>query len=153
MIFLCLVLPCCVFFKQKTAYEMRISDWSTDVCASDLVDLAEVAARAVAAFGSDDAPTELALAFDYRIQHLLVDEFQDTSGTQSELLKRLTSGWQAGDSRTLFVVGDPMQSIYRFREAEVGLYLRARRFGIAHTLGRALSRERVCHDGEIPGVA
>src|SRR3546814_3495407 len=67
------------------------------------VDFAEVAARAVAAFGSDDAPTELALAFDYRIQHLLVDEFQDTSGTQSELLKRLTSGWQAGDSRTLFV--------------------------------------------------
>src|SRR3546814_5562795 len=32
------VLPCCVFFffKQKTAYEMRISDWSSDVCSSDL---------------------------------------------------------------------------------------------------------------------
>src|SRR3546814_6525467 len=28
------------FFKQKTAYEMRISDWSSDVCSSDLVDLA-----------------------------------------------------------------------------------------------------------------
>src|SRR3546814_5640709 len=27
-----------VFFKQKTAYEMRISDWSSDVCSSDLVD-------------------------------------------------------------------------------------------------------------------
>src|SRR3546814_3906084 len=27
------------FFKQKTAYEMRISDWSSDVCSSDLVDL------------------------------------------------------------------------------------------------------------------
>src|SRR3546814_10113986 len=26
----------CVFFKQKTAYEMRISDWSSDVCSSDL---------------------------------------------------------------------------------------------------------------------
>src|SRR3546814_4875087 len=33
--FLCFVL----FFKQKTAYEMRISDWSSDVCSSDLVDL------------------------------------------------------------------------------------------------------------------
>lgn len=96
------------------------------------VDFAEVASRAVAAFGSDEAPTELALAFDYRIRHLLVDEFQDTSSTQSELLKKLTAGWQAGDGRTLFVVGDPMQSIYRFREAEVGLYLRARRSGIAH---------------------
>src|SRR3546814_2399981 len=28
-----------VFFKQKTAYEMRISDWSSDVCSSDLIDL------------------------------------------------------------------------------------------------------------------
>ncbi|HET8882326.1 MAG TPA: UvrD-helicase domain-containing protein, partial [Solimonas sp.] len=95
------------------------------------VDFAEVAAKAVEALGSDDAPTDLALAFDYRIRHLLVDEFQDTSGTQYELLKRLTGGWQAGDGRTLFVVGDPMQSIYRFREADVGLYLRARAAGLA----------------------
>src|SRR3546814_4226492 len=28
---------CCFFFKQKTAYEMRISDWSSDVCSSDLI--------------------------------------------------------------------------------------------------------------------
>src|SRR3546814_8495941 len=28
---------CCLFFKQKTAYEMRISDWSSDVCFSDLL--------------------------------------------------------------------------------------------------------------------
>src|SRR3546814_1841540 len=36
------------FFKQKTAYEMRISDWSSDVCSSDLAMLAEVlAGRAV----------------------------------------------------------------------------------------------------------
>src|SRR3546814_7074076 len=31
------VFSCVVFFKQKTAYEMRISDWSSDVCSSDLV--------------------------------------------------------------------------------------------------------------------
>src|SRR3546814_1292655 len=36
------------FFKQKTAYEMRISDWSSDVCSSDLPDLPEEAARAAA---------------------------------------------------------------------------------------------------------
>lgn len=95
------------------------------------VDFAEVAAQAVAALGSDEAPTDLALAFDYRIHHLLVDEFQDTSATQYRLLTRLTAGWQDGDGRTLFVVGDPMQSIYRFREADVGLYLRARRDGVA----------------------
>src|SRR3546814_1549134 len=34
----------CFFFKQKTAYEMRISDWSSDVCSSDLVFVAGVLA-------------------------------------------------------------------------------------------------------------
>ena len=56
-----------------------------------------------------------------------MDEFQDTSISQWELLQRLTAGWQPGDGRTVFVVGDPMQIIYRFREAEVGLFLRAAR--------------------------
>ena len=93
-------------------------------------DFMAVSQAAVRALGEDDAPTDLALALDYRIRHLLVDEFQDTSLSQFELLKRLTAGWQQDDGRTLFVVGDPMQSIYRFREAEVGLYLRARHEGI-----------------------
>src|SRR3546814_10201729 len=35
-VFMCLVYACFFFFKQKTAYEMRISDWSSDVCSSDL---------------------------------------------------------------------------------------------------------------------
>src|SRR3546814_10748021 len=38
----------CLFFKQKTAYEMRISDWSADVCSSDLlIRFGEVAAQAL----------------------------------------------------------------------------------------------------------
>jgi ATP-dependent exoDNAse (exonuclease V) beta subunit len=94
------------------------------------VDFAAVAHGALEALGSEGAPSELALALDYRIRHILVDEFQDTSLSQYELLARLTAGWAPGDGRTLFTVGDPMQSIYRFREAEVGLYLRARREGI-----------------------
>jgi ATP-dependent exoDNAse (exonuclease V) beta subunit len=64
------------------------------------------------------------------LRHILVDEFQDTSVEQIELLQALTAGWAAGDGRTLFVVGDPMQSIYQFREAEVGLFLQARDQGI-----------------------
>src|SRR3546814_8136212 len=41
----CVVLCCVVcFFKQKTAYEMRISDWSSDVCSSDLEDIPDVMA-------------------------------------------------------------------------------------------------------------
>ena len=94
-------------------------------------DFTEVAQGALLALGGAEAPSDLALALDYRIRHLLVDEFQDTSISQYELIGRLTAGWEAGDGRTVFAVGDPMQSIYRFREAEVGLFLRTRAAGIA----------------------
>lgn len=88
------------------------------------VDFIEVARRALRALGSADAPTDLLLSLDASIQHVLVDEFQDTSQSQIDLLVRLTAGWSEGDGRTLFLVGDPMQSIYRFRKAEVGWFLR-----------------------------
>jgi ATP-dependent exoDNAse (exonuclease V) beta subunit len=98
-----------------------------EVGQSDFVEVSLAAGRAL---GEVDAPTDLLLHLDSRIRHILVDEFQDTSWGQFLLLKKLTSGWQQGDGRSLFLVGDPMQSIYRFREAEVGLYLQARHHGI-----------------------
>lgn len=98
--------------------------------ANGVVDFSEIAQRALQALGDFDAPTDLALALDYRIKHLMIDEFQDTSISQFRLLEKLTAGWMTGDGRSLFIVGDPMQSIYRFREAEVGLFLQARDQGI-----------------------
>ena len=94
------------------------------------VDFVQVAHAAVHALGAADDPSELLLSLDARVSHILVDEFQDTSVSQWELLERLTSGWEAGDGRSVFLVGDPMQSIYRFREAEVGLFLHARHAGL-----------------------
>ncbi len=70
----------------------------------------------------DDA--EVREQFRSRFRVLLVDEFQDTDPLQAELL-RLLAG--EGDESTLrpgalFIVGDPKQSIYRFRRADVGAY-------------------------------
>ena len=93
------------------------------------VDFAELTIAAIRALRTEGQPTDLALTLGYCIRHILVDEFQDTSRSQWELLSCLTSGWDDGDDRTLFLVGDPMQSIYRFREADVGLFLKARREG------------------------
>jgi ATP-dependent exoDNAse (exonuclease V) beta subunit len=98
--------------------------------AHQAVDFSGIAHQALDALGEEDAPTDLALHLDYSIQHLLVDEFQDTSLQQFELITRLVRGFEPDDGRTLFIVGDPMQSIYRFRAAEVGLFLRAQREGI-----------------------
>ncbi|MFA6311629.1 MAG: UvrD-helicase domain-containing protein [Sterolibacterium sp.] len=106
-------------------------------------DFIEVAQRALQALGEEDQPSDLALQLDYRMQHLLVDEFQDTSPIQVQLLQRLTAGWLPGDGRTLFLVGDPMQSIYRFRKADVGLFLNAADFGIGAI---ALERLRLCRN-------
>jgi len=93
-------------------------------------DFTEFAHGALEALGSVDDPSDLLLSLDQKISHVLVDEFQDTSLSQFELLTKLTSGWQDGDGRTLFLVGDPMQSIYRFREAEVSLFLQAKHSGL-----------------------
>jgi len=97
------------------------------------VDFVEIAQRATHALSDHfGEPTELALKLDYQIQHLLVDEFQDTSPSQVALIEQLTLGWQFDDGRTLFAVGDPMQSIYRFRKANVGLFIDAAVNGIGN---------------------
>jgi ATP-dependent exoDNAse (exonuclease V) beta subunit len=93
------------------------------------IDFTEGLLRALAALGQDDEPEELLLRLDHAVAHLLIDEFQDTSYPQLELMQRLTAGWTPDDGRTLFAVGDPMQSIYRFRGAEVRLFLDAQATG------------------------
>ena len=101
------------------------AEWDLVMAESGEVDFSEMSNRAIRSLGAEGAPTDLALRMDYRIQHLLVDEFQDTSASQIRLLRQLTAGWSDGDGRSLFLVGDPMQSIYRFRKAEVSLFIKA----------------------------
>ncbi len=96
------------------------------------VDFVAIAQSAQLALENEQGATDLALKLDYKISHLLIDEFQDTSPVQARLVEKLIEGWQPDDGRTLFCVGDPMQSIYRFRKADVSLFLQASEFGIGH---------------------
>ncbi len=153
--------------QQLPPAELSDQEWSTVQCFAQLlklaagqlwlafqeageVDFIEIAFRASLALGDEEAPTDLAQALDYRIRHLLVDEFQDTSPVQVDLIEKLTRGWTPDDGRTLFVVGDPMQSIYRFRKADVGLFLRVRAAGIGDI---RLENLRLCRNNRsYPGI-
>ncbi len=108
----------------------------------------EVALAASAALGSAAEPGDMALMLDYRIRHILVDEMQDTSISQYRMLETLTGGWSPGDGRTFFCVGDPMQSVYRFRNAEVGQFVRSRQSGLGGLPLRSLTLRRNFRSGE-----
>lgn len=61
-----------------------------------------------------------------RWRRLLIDEFQDTDPLQVELARSLAGNGGEPEAGRLFFVGDPKQSIYRFRRADIGVYRRAR---------------------------
>ena len=111
-------------------------------------DYIEVAMNAATTLGTADTPGDLALLLDYRIRHILVDEMQDTSNAQYRMLETLVGGWSPDDGRTLFCVGDPMQSIYRFRNAEVGQFLLARQQGIGQLTLEPLLLRRNFRSGD-----
>ena len=114
-----------------------------------ITDYIEVALSAADALGTADNPGDVALLLDYQLRHLLVDEMQDTASAQYRMLEALTGGWQQGDGRSMFCVGDPMQSIYRFRNAEVGQFLLAKEVGIGGISLQPLTLRRNFRSGQI----
>ena len=81
------------------------------------------------ALTDDHIGQSLVMRIYQRFRHVLIDEFQDTSIQQFEIFQRALSSWQGEPERSICVVGDPMQSIYRFRQAEVKLFYQAQREG------------------------
>lgn len=110
-----------------------------DAC---FVDHPEIGAIARLALDASDGLGEDTLRHALRISHLLVDEFQDTSPEQLALVQALTRHWEQGDGRSLFFVGDPMQSIYLFRNSEVGLFLQVRGGGVGDISLEAMNLTR-----------
>src|SRR3546814_5461775 len=85
--FVC-VWVCIVFFKQKTAYEMRISDWSSDVCSSDLQNISQIASE-IRQFDASDLTKQQYTALD--LTKYLASQL-NTSGPQGLFLLQAT-GW------------------------------------------------------------
>ncbi len=112
------ILRSCFTLLRHAAAELQIV-----FAEAGAVDYIEVAQIAQGVLRSEDGfPSDAAQIFAGKIQHILVDEFQDTSRRQHELLRRLIAAWPDREGRSCFVVGDPMQSIYFFRDADAELF-------------------------------
>ncbi|MCU1381506.1 MAG: addA 2 [Acidobacteria bacterium] len=93
-----------------------------------LLDFSGVLERAVQLLKDMDEFAESRLRLEARHRHVLVDEFQDTSRAQWELVRQLVKSWGEGFGAaadaippSIFIVGDRKQSIYGFRDADVAM--------------------------------
>jgi len=102
--------------------------------AAGQVDFTDMEHRALRVITEDDQWQNVLYAFDEQTDHLLVDEFQDTSFLQWAIIRKLTEEWRSGEGAktaqgvepTIFIVGDVKQSIYLFRDAKVEVFDQAR---------------------------
>ncbi len=94
------------------------------------LDFIELELAALRAFDQADRPGDSLIFFHEHLRHILVDEAQDMNDNQVRLLSTLTEGWEQNDGRTVFIVGDPKQSIFRFRRAEISLFKMLQNMGL-----------------------
>ena len=111
-----------VFAVTLTAYQRTLESHGT-------LDFPELLWRALELLRQMDEFAQSRFLLEARYHHLLVDEFQDTSQAQWELVWRLVDAWGAGRGTldagplepSIFLVGDRKQSIYGFRDADPSL--------------------------------
>ncbi len=120
------IMKACFTLLRDAVGQLRIV--FAEVGAADFIEVAQIAQRSLR--GGDNQPTDSAIDAADGIRHLLVDEFQDTSRRQHQLLASLIAAWSERTGRTVFVVGDPMQSIYSFRDADAELFPRVQALGL-----------------------
>jgi len=120
------IVRACFTLLRHAAGELQVAFAESGV--ADFIEIAQVAQRILA--GEDGLPSDSVMGIADDVHHLLVDEFQDTSRRQHRLIASLVAAWPDAVDRTLFVVGDPMQSIYFFRDADAELFPRVQRVGL-----------------------
>ncbi|MDP2449402.1 exodeoxyribonuclease V subunit beta [Polaromonas sp.] len=93
------------------------------------VDMNDIERVALVLLGDEELSGWVQERLDARIRHLLIDEFQDTNPLQWQALWSWLSAYGgAGNAPSVFIVGDPKQSIYRFRRAEPQVFKAAQQF-------------------------
>ncbi len=144
---------------QQQAYDdhqrmLRLSrvlrnEWSALKQRQSLVDMPDLERAALALLSDPQHADWVQQRLDLRLQQLLIDEFQDTSPLQWHALYGWLSayagaGGGASGQRppTVFIVGDPKQSIYRFRRAEPRVFEAARDFVVHGLDGQVLACDR-----------
>jgi ATP-dependent helicase/nuclease subunit A len=116
-------------------FAVALSQYQRTLDTHALLDFPGVLERAVKLLKDLDEFAESRLRLEARYRHVLVDEFQDTSRAQWELVRQLVRSWGEGFGAaadaippSIFIVGDRKQSIYGFRDADVALVDEARQF-------------------------
>jgi len=107
----------------RSMFAIALAHYRTALNERSLLDFSDVLQRAVELLGRMDEFSQSRYRLEGRYHHVLVDEFQDTSRKQWELIALLVKAWGEGAGLvaqpSIFIVGDRKQSIYRFRDAEV----------------------------------
>jgi ATP-dependent helicase/nuclease subunit A len=114
-------------------FAIAVDAYRRTLDAHGVVDFPEALGRALDLLRQMDEFATSRYLLEARYHHLLVDEFQDTSHAQWELIWRLVDAWGAGAGTaegapvepSIFIVGDRKQSIYGFRDADPTMLERA----------------------------
>ncbi|MEW6204766.1 MAG: UvrD-helicase domain-containing protein [Pseudomonadota bacterium] len=106
-----------------------------------LCDFDDLEATALRMLMNDDQRAYMQQKLDTRVRHLLVDEFQDTNPVQWNILKLWLQDYSGDDKPSVFLVGDPKQSIYRFRRAEARLFNHARTWLLENFAAKTLESD------------
>ena len=109
----------------RRMFAIALAEYKKALNARSLLDFSDVLQHAVDLLGRMDEFSQSRYRLEGRYHHVLVDEFQDTSRKQWQLISLLVKAWGEGlglaTQPSIFIVGDRKQSIYRFRDAEVAV--------------------------------
>jgi ATP-dependent exoDNAse (exonuclease V) beta subunit len=115
-------------------FHIAVSEYRRTLDAHGLLDFSDVLGRALDLLRQMEEFARSRYRLESRYHHLLVDEFQDTSRPQWELISLLIQSWGEGAGLadgplqpSIFIVGDRKQSIYGFRDADVSILREASR--------------------------